>query len=219
MTLVSVGPAWFFGIDIVFELVFAIITLIVSIFAFKIYKISLQKQVKLFGVAFLLISISYFIESILNYLILSKLNENICQVMKINSVVILNGLGVSINILLMTMGLALLAFMTFKTEKLRIYWLTLSMALFAIFFSRNALFLFFLFASIFLIFISWYYVDNYLKNKQIKTLLVAVAFIFLLFGKIHFIFSVDHKLFYVIGHFLEIIAYLLILWNLYLVRK
>jgi hypothetical protein len=50
-------------------------------------------------------------------------------------------------------------------------------------------------------------------------MLVAAAFLFLLFGRAHFIMSVDHELFYALGHILELVAYIFILWNFYLVRK
>ena len=58
-------PKWFFGYGVAFELIFAIITLAVALYSFKVYKLSNQNQPKLFGIAFLFFSISYFIQSIL----------------------------------------------------------------------------------------------------------------------------------------------------------
>jgi len=58
-----------------------------------------------------------------------------------------------------------------------------------------------------------------MRRKQKKNLLVLLAFCFLLFGSVHFLVSVNHALFYVIGHFLELIAYVLILTNLLLLMK
>ena len=70
-----------------------------------------------------------------------------------------------------------------------------------------------------MIFITWHFIKNYMNKKHPNTLLIALAFLFLLFGSFHFLISVDHQLFYAIGHILELFAYLLILLNLYLVRK
>src|SRR3989338_6048850 len=39
------------------------------------------------------------------------------------------------------------------------------------------------------------------------------------FGKIHFLFALDHGTYYVVGHVLELAAYLLILANLILVLR
>jgi formate hydrogenlyase subunit 3/multisubunit Na+/H+ antiporter MnhD subunit len=212
-------PDWFFGFDIIFELAFAIITLIVALYAFKVYRLSEQNQSKLFGWAFIFFSISYFIQSLLNFVIISKLSETICDVIKLQSVTILNAWGISIHMILLIIGLVTLAYMTLKINNPKAYSLVLLISLFSIILSLNKIYWFYFLSSILLIFIVIHYTQNYLKNKQSKTLLVLMAFLFLLFGHIHFIFAVNHALFYVIGHFLELIAYILILINLLLVLK
>jgi hypothetical protein len=212
-------PAWFFNYVILFDLAFAIITFIVGLFAFKIYKLSNQKQSKLFGIAFIFISIHYFIQSFLNYSIISKLNENICNFMKLESVNYFNTLGTYSHMILLMIGLITLVYMTLKIKSPEVYSLFLIISFIPILFASNKLFLFYALSSLFLIYISIHYLKNYINNKQPKTLLVLIAFLFLLFGSIHFIFSVDHSTYYIIGHFLELIAYILILINLILVLK
>nr|MCK4929463.1 hypothetical protein [Nanoarchaeota archaeon] len=219
MVHLPIVPEWFLGYDIILELAFAIITLIVSIYAFKIYKLSGQRQSKFFGIAFLFISIAYFIQSFLNFVILSKLNENICRGLKIASVNFLNSIGIYAYIIFFGIGLITLTYMTLRIKSAKIYSLLLIIILLSFLSSSNTLYLFYLLSSVLLIYIFIHYLMNYLKNKQAKTLLVLVAFAFLLFGSIHFIFSVNHGLYYVIGHFLELIAYLFILINLILVVK
>jgi hypothetical protein len=219
MSFTMFSPSWFFGIDVGLELAFAVVTLIVALFALKIYRLSDQQQAKLFGISFLLISISYFIQSLLNYLIISKLDQNISSVMKLQSVIFLDTIEIYAHMVLMMAGLALLAYMTFRTTKLRLYLLLLISSLGAIFMSENTLYMFFLMTSLYLLFICWHQFDTYIRNRDTKTLLIVLAFILLLFGQIHFIISVNHELFYVIGHVLELLAYLLVLWNFYLVQK
>ena len=215
----NLSPNWFFGWDVVLELSFAFIVLFVSIFAFKIYKKSSQESVKLMSLSFLFISISYFIKSFFNFLIIRNLNENICKIIKVRSIIIFDTYGILIHMFFMMIGLVILAFMTFKSRNFKILWLMLIISLSGLFFSKNSIYVFYLFSSIYLIFISIHFIKNYLKNKQVKILFIAIAFLFLLFGSIHFLFSVNYKLFYVLGHMLELIAYLLILINLYLVLK
>lgn len=219
MVLVSLSPSWFYGYDIVLELFFAIISIMVTILAFKIYKKTSQKNVTLFGTSFLFIGVSYIIQSFINFLILSKLNENVCIVFKVQSVSLFNNLGILVHILFMTIGLCLLVYLTFKQEKIRILLLLILVSVFGIFLSKNILYTFYLFSTLFLIIISWYFISNYLKNKKINTLTIAIAFLFLLFGNFHFLISVNHQLFYALGHVLELIAYILILINYSMVLK
>ena len=213
------SPPWFFGYDAILEFVFAVVSLVIALFAFKIYKVSDQKQVKLFGIAFLFVSLSYFTQSLFNYLIISRTNATICRALNWWSVALFDTLGLYVHMGLMIIGLIILVYMSFKTEKQRILWLLLATSLLILLLSANRVYIFFLLSSVYLLFITWHFVENYLSNRKTRTLLVAVAFLFLLFGNIHFIFSVDHQLFYVIGHFLELCAYLLILWNFFLVLR
>ena len=218
MSFTYFSPGWFFGYDIALELSFAVISLMVALFAFRIYRLTSQRYAKLFGISFTLISISYFIQSIFNFLIVTNANQRICDAFRFQSVSLFNILSIYFHIIFMTIGLVVLTYMTLKTEKRRILWLLLAISLPAIFLTET-LYMFFLLSTVYLAFISWYYIRNYLRNMQTKTLLVAIAFVFLLFGSMHFIISVNHQVFYVIGHILELFAYLFILWNFYLVRK
>ncbi len=219
MSFTYLAPEWFFGYDVILELLFAIVTLMVSLFAFRMYKATDQDQIRLFGISFSFISVSYFIQSVFNYLMISKANENICNAFKIRSIVLFDTAGLHTHILFMTAGLILLVYMAFKIDDIRVLWLMVLLTLLGIFLNQDIQYMFFLFSTIYLIYLSWHFIKNYLRNRQSKTLLVAIAFVFLLFGMFHFLFSVDHRLFYVVGHLLELVAYLMLLLNFYLVRK
>lgn len=210
---------WFFGWGIIFKLFFALISLSVSLYAFKIYKLSKQNQPKLFGFAFLFFSLSYFIQSFLNFAIISKLNQNICDFLKIQTVETLNILGMYTHMILFMIGIVTLIYMTLNITNKKLYSLILTISLLFILIPQNNLYAFYLLSSIFLIYIFTHYLSNFLKNKQTKTLLISTAFAFLLFGNLHFIFAINHALLYILGNFLELIAYLLILSNLILILK
>lgn len=219
MTLISFSPTWFYGYDVFLEAGFAIAALIIAIFSFSLYKKTDQKQIRLFGIAFLLIAISYIIQSVLNFLTISQTDTYVCNVLNMQSMSMFGVYAIFAHTMFMTSGLVLLAYMTFKIEKIRILWLMLAISFIAIVFSASPLYSFFLISSILLAIILWYYISNYLQSRQTTTLLVVLAFAFLLFGSLHFMLSVDHELYYVIGHVLEFFAYTLILANLYLVRS
>lgn len=219
MVLMSFSPTWFYGFDVGLEFFYAIISLIVSGLAFKIYKKTTQKNVGLFGIAFIFIGASYLIQSVINYLMLTRLNENFCQFIRLQSITAFNHAGMIVHILFMTVGLSFLLYLTFKHENIRILVLLIVLPIIGIFLSQNIVYTFYLFSTIFLALISWHFIFNYLKNRKSQTLLIAVAFLFLLFGNFHFIVSVDHQLFYAIGHILELIAYMLILINYLTILK
>jgi len=219
MVHVLISPPWFFGYDVAFQVSFAIISLIVSLFAFKIYKETNSRLTKYFGVSFLLISVSYFIQSILNFLILMKVNQNICSIVKLQHIAEFEFCGIFTHIFLLTLGLSILLYTTLKDKRKRTLWLLIIVAFAAIFMGGKPIYMFYVVSTIYLSFISYHFIANYLSNKKITTLLVAIAFLFLLFGTVHFLIAVNHQLFYAIGHILEFFAYAFILANLYLIRK
>lgn len=213
------APDWFIGYDVFLELAFAVITLIVSLYAFKVYRIAEHKRTELFGIAFLLISISYFLQSFLNMAILSNFNNNICSALNINNLISLNYVEFHIHIVFFLLGLLTLAYMTLKISSKKAYILMATMLFLTVFLSPDHLIAFYFLSTVLLLFISIQYLLNYINNREHKTLLVLLGFLFLLFGSIHFLLSVNHAIFYVISHILELVAYTLILINLILVVK
>jgi len=208
------------GYDVVLELLFGMISLVLSLFAFKVYRETDQRQTKLFGIAFLFMSLSYFVQSLFNFLIISAAKGAVCKVMYVSIFNWYNFLGVYTHILLMTMGLVVLTYMTLKVQKPMLLWMMLLISLTALFFSEEHFFTVFLILStVYFIFISIHFVNNYRKNKDRKSLVVALAFLFLLFGSINFIFCTQADIFYLAAHLLALVAYLFILLDFYLVLK
>ena len=125
--MVSLGfsPDWFFKYGIAFELVFAIITLFVAIYSFKIYKISKEKSTALFGFAFLLFSASYVIQSILNLGILYELSSNVQILQKVSQSINLGFSALYSHMILIMAGLVILSLLCFKTRNLKLLLLLL----------------------------------------------------------------------------------------------
>ncbi|MBU0757186.1 MAG: hypothetical protein KKF44_03920 [Nanoarchaeota archaeon] len=219
MTLVYFSPQWFFGYDIVLEIFFFIIALITSLLALRVYKLTNAQQAGLFSLSFMLISISYLIQSILNYLIISKLNESVCRIVKIQSVAQFDIIGFFAHIIFMTIGLAILVYMTLKVRKNSLLLLLIITNIGAIFYSKNSILMFFWLSSMYVGYLVLHFAVNYFKNRNFKSMTVVLAFMFLFFSNIHFLFTINHQLYYVIGHISEFIAYILFLTNFYLVLK
>ena len=209
----SFVPNWFLGYGLIFELAFAVITLAVSLYSFRIYKLSGQKQSKLFGTAFLLFSLSYFIQLFINIGIIFELNE-VMTLLEFQDILTLNSLAIFSHMVFFTLGLVTLAYMILNLKNKWVYIGFMALSMLFIFFSADRISFFYVLSSLLLIVISVYYLKNYLKNKHSRTILMVVAFIFLFLGHAHFIFLINHENYYVVGNFLEFFAYTLILINL-----
>nr|MBA4405558.1 hypothetical protein [Nanoarchaeum sp.] len=213
------SPNWFSGLDIIFELIFAIILLVIAVFAFRAYKLSDQKKIKYIGYGFLFIGISYIIQSIFNFLIIAKLDDNICKMVLLQQVALLELLGLYSHLIFWTIGLMFLVYMTFRSENKMLLVLLNLIALISIFLSQNHLIMFYALSSAVLIYLIGHFMNNYLVCHKRNALLIAAAFVFLLVSQIHFLFSMDHIKFYVMGHVFELLAYLIILFNFYRIHK
>ncbi|MFW6286064.1 MAG: hypothetical protein ACOC16_02985 [Nanoarchaeota archaeon] len=219
MVLLHFSPPWFYGYDILLEFFFMIISFIVGTFAFYIYRKTKQRSVKYFSIAFYFISLSYLIQTLINIVLFLNMTEKIYCNLTNPFIITLSNLAKITHIFFLIVGLGIILFTTFREDKKRLLTLFILMPLLIIFLSSNLLYMFYLISSIYLAFISWNYILNFVKTKKFKTFLVAVAFLFLFFGSFHFLLSVNHQVFYAIGLFLELLAYILILTNLYLIIK
>jgi len=202
-------PFWFLGAHTIFQLIFTVMTLVIGIYSSKVYSLTKKRNVKLFSIAFFLFSLHYFIESVLNILTHFNIltgNESLIT-------------GTYSHMLIFSMGLIVLLYLTLGFKKTSTFALMSVITLTIVFFSKSKLDTFYLLASIFLIYISYFYLKNYLKNKDRTSLVSFIAFVFLLFGYIHYFFSVNHEFFYALAHFFELFAYGLILLNLKLIKN
>lgn len=213
MTDISFIPNWFFIYSLAFDLIFALITLTVSLYSFKIYNLSNQRQSKLFGLAFLFFSISYFIQFSLNIMIIQEVGGKIISMFEFQDIINLNNLSIFVHMLFFTAGLITLFYMILNFKNKFVYGSLVFVSILLLILSANKIGFFFIFSSILLIIISIYYLNNSIKNNNKRSLLIVIAFFLLLMGHIHFIFLMNYELEYVLGCFLELAAYVLILIN------
>ena len=219
MPVAYLVPEWFFGYDIIAELIFALITFFIGLYSFKIYKLTGQKQSQLFCFSFLFISLAYILQSFLNFALLYEINEQVVSFLQLKEISTLVAIELYTYIIFYMIGLITLTYMTLKIKSKRVYSLLILLTLTSLIISSNKLLLFGVISSILLAYICIHYVTNYLAHKQRKTLLVAIAFALLFLSTIHFNFSINHYYPYFGGHILALFAYSLLLTNLLLVIK
>lgn len=228
-------PKEFLTISIVIEVLFALILLSVALFSLKVYYISKQRETKLFGISFFLIALSYIMLACIHITILSETITAIAQSITPN-LARLGVVGISAQILLFLSGLVTLAYTKLRIKSGKIYFLLMGLSLITLitpfiivtllynpieFRSLQTLLLTLRVLAIFiLIFILYNYIEECLRNKNKKTLMITIAFSLLLVSNAEFMFSLAYYQAYIIGHILEFIAYLFILISLILtVRK
>ncbi|MGY4883984.1 MAG: hypothetical protein ACP5NZ_00195 [Nanobdellota archaeon] len=214
MAGLSFVPEWFFIYGLAFGLVFASITLGVSLYSFKIYRLSGQRQSKFFGIAFLFFSLSYLIQFILNLAVFYELNERILNWIEFQNIITLNSLSIFAHMILFTLGLVTLIYMILGIKKGWIYAGMMILSILFILFSADKINFFYMLSTLLLAIISIYYFKHSIENKKSKSVPIVVAFFFLLIGHVHFIFLINSQIEYVLGNFLELAAYVIILINL-----
>ena len=206
-------PLWFVKYSIGLELIFAIVTLLIAIFAFKIYNLTAQRQLKLFSLGFFATALSYIIWFTLNSFALARLNDQTSMLLidQTSDIVNLAAYG---HVILYLTGLAILVYTTLKSESLRTLTLLIAMSIIPIFVTCNTALLFNVIAAIYLAYLVIHYAAEYKEKRIQNTLYILTAFILLLTGTIELLFSTGHYLNFVIAHICILGSYLLLLASL-----
>src|SRR3989344_2734487 len=196
-------PNWFFGFDIAMEILFAVITFITAVMAFKINSVTKERKIKLFGIAFLLISLSYIVLGGLNFWFVNLVSSGFRQV-TIDNVQLIGVVSLYLYMVLFASGLITLAYINCDVKKGKIYYLLFGLGLLVIAASLHKLITFRILSVFLLSFISYHYFEEYLKNKNKKAFWSLIAFSLLFLSCVDFIFSPFYYQAYVIGHLLEL---------------
>lgn len=207
------APAWFITFSIVFEALFALILIAISLTSYRFYKVSRQEKLRLFSFAFGSIALYYIIKSLINANLIAS--ESIPKAKLLD----LGQLSLVAHIFFMLAGLMILIYLTLNVKNNRLFTLLTLIVFLTAFMSRNSVVIFHVISSVLLGFISLHYYESYKKKPHQGNLLVFIAFLLLLLAHLDFIFSISNPIFFVIGHFIEFTSYLLFLINLIIVVK
>lgn len=217
MPYIYIVPKWFFTYSIAFELLFTIVTLAVAYYALKVHKIYKDRASKIFGLSFILFALSYFSWVLVNLFLLSQISETY-EAISLTDLNTIGLVGVYSYMIFHLLGTSLLSYLTLKTKKIQIFIIMLALSVGGIMLSYNKIASFYIASSIFLLSIIGYYIYEYIQNKNKQTLIVLLAFVFLLITNITFLYT-NSDYYFVTGHILDLIAYALILINLILIKK
>ncbi len=206
-------PNWFFGYDIVLEVLFGVIAAFVAFYALRMYNLTRQREFGLFGASFILISLSYFAWSIINLLLVEELNET-TRVLVLNEINVLGVIGIYSHILLFMAGLITLLYMTCKVKDPKLYSALIIISSLAILFAYNKSLLIYTLSSVILVYITFYYGLLYQRTKAPNLFQIFMAFFILLVANIITAFVRTESLNYVSIHLLQLISFGIILFTL-----
>jgi hypothetical protein len=216
MTHLYLVPQWFFGFDIGLEILFGIITLFVALSAYKIYKISKEGSMKNFGTGFLLVACSYIAWAIVNLSLFFQMQQGPMGPMGIPPMdfVIISSLGIYAHMILLAIGLITLVYATLGTRSPRTYYLLLGLGLVAVVASFDKIATFRIVSVFLLSYVVYHFFIQWQEHRNKNLLYSFIAFALLLASNLDFAFAGNYYGAYVIGHALELFAYLIILKNL-----
>lgn len=219
MEVLYIVPSWFYGYDALLQILFAIVSLMVSVYAYKIYKISKQKEARLFSYSFLLIFLSYIVLTLVSIRYTIPIdNDDTIRNILIRELSI-NTFVVYLHVLLFLAGLVTLAYTTLSKRDHRTYVLILSLIIGIVLTAPQTTNVVYMISSILTLFIFIHYFENYLVTKNNRLVLTTTAFFLLFLGSLDFIFSDSNHLYYVGGHLINLAAYLIILGVLIITVK
>ncbi len=209
----------FLTFALIFQILFALVTLMISLISFKIFGLTGKERTGYFGIAYLLISASYGVQAFYNMIILSKLDPRVLVMLGIHPVSVFFNQGLYFHVFLMTLGLSLLLYSTFKTRNKKILSVLVLTAVLLQVYSNDLLASFFIISTIYSFFLLHYFHWNHTMIKTSGSFLIFMSFLFLFLGQLMFYFVRLNIFFYSLAHILNLIAYLLMLYNLYLIFK
>jgi len=208
MEVIHIIPSWFLGLNIALEILFAIVTGVIAYYAFKIYRISDQRELKLFGASFTFLSVSYIFLTLINLLFLSVTQGNIHS-LNVDRIIDLKDVFVGLFVFSFLLGFVTLFYTTLKIESGRVYTLLAILFIVAINYTADKSFMIYFLASIFLLFINYHYFREYYLKKNKNTLLTFIGMTFLLASNISLIVEANYFIptMYVVSNALEFVGY------------
>jgi len=217
------GPSWFYGIDSVFEIVAMFITLFIAVYSIRIYFLSKLKKFLYFTLAFLFLSASYFIRAIADYVVYSSLTAHIPNLMltvqTIAPLPAIYSFVYLIYVFLTFAGFMILVAIFMRIRKVQTVSLLFALVLVLALFSQSRFLAFHLTMIILLLYIVVHLLHNYIKKGTISAFFVLLSMISLLIGHVFFYLSSFDRLFYAVGHVLQLSGFLLLLINMFLVLR
>ena len=191
------------GYDALIEFIHMIIAGAVAFTAYKVYRVTQEKSIKMLSMGFLMLCIAYAIIGIGN--ITLYLQQTVFVQDTFFFIIHFGYLAAK------TLGLLTLACIPLKIYDVKIYGILAALVLLCTYASTTSFAVYQIIGLLFYVVILHAYVKSYLLHHNKNTLLIALGFTSLLLAAVDFLFLGEGFIFYILGHLLEFVGYGLIL--------
>ncbi|MBR9703756.1 hypothetical protein GOV10_06960 [Candidatus Woesearchaeota archaeon] len=195
---------------IIFTTLFFLVSLGISYFSYKAYRLTKLRRPKLFTYAFLLLAFSH----LFTFVAMSqKLFSGKGQIMMRDSGILEVAMATYI------LGIILFFYTTLKSRDVQVPLVLALIISFVLVFLQHAAFIFHGISTILLAFVAWYYWKSYARQKHLNNLTIFFAFFAILLGNLLLVFTQRHSAFFTVAQTLQLVGYLAFLANLIWVLK
>ncbi len=219
------NPHWFYGKDIIIDIVSIFVLFLIAFFSIKFYKLNKRNKNYLFlALSFIFIGCSFIFKIITNFTIYYHVLETrrigfmTFTYNAVNSSHILFFVGFLIYRLLMLFGLYMLYSIYLKQQKSNIFLISY-LIIISTYFSSSTYYLFHITSLFFLVIITYRYLKNYKKNRDSTTKLLAYSFGMITLSQVVFVFVAINTFLYVIAELIQLASYISLLITFIMVLR
>ncbi|MFP4524716.1 MAG: hypothetical protein ACLFO2_05430 [Candidatus Woesearchaeota archaeon] len=220
LTLVF-SPQWFYGYDIIFELLGILVTGLIGLYSLKLYRFSKERTYKYFGLSFLAFAVSFAAKIATNFVLYYKhtvkttLQEVIITHNLLQKSNLLLQAGYDVHRFLLLLGLLGIYWIVSKSIENEHRWLLLYLLFVVSLFSFSTYYVFHLTAAFLLLFITRHLYKVAMRRKAPKTAkLNFLAFTLLLLSQLVFVFVRINKAIYVVAEFVQLAGFVVFLFSI-----
>jgi hypothetical protein len=217
------GPNWFYGLDIGFELIVMLITLLIAFYSLRIYLVARQRVHIYFTLAFLSIALSYLFRAAIDWVayrsLLGRMPNLEAAISRFMTLQTLYDTGFFAYIFFAFAGFMILLAVYVGITRYRTVALLLVVVLALAIISKNAFLAFHMILIVMLGYVVYHLFRNYAEKKSTSKFLVLYGFSCLLAAQAFFVLVVYRRIFYIAGHSLQLFGFTMLLLSLVLVLR
>ena len=218
MIQVVYTPIWFYGKDLIIDVISAFVLLLIASFSIRYYKIEKKNKNYInLAISFFLIALSFSFKTLTNFTIYYKVLETknfglfslTYQLIKTSDILFFTGF--LLYRLLTLLGLYMLYSIYQKKQPKSNIFLIIFFILTSTYFSQSAYYIFHLTSLVILSFVTFQYYKNFKKNRQSTAKLLTSSFAIIGISQIFFVFVNINNMIYVLAELTQLLGYLILL--------
>lgn len=203
----ALGPRWFLGVDVLFDIFFLAVTLIVAIIALRAHRFFKEGKYFHLGVGFALLALNYLILAITNFLVFAREGEVEFAFERLMNLQVVIAHAHDLRAILFLLALTVLALLYLRIPDLWAKSLIVLLVLFGFALSGDAGSMFYVLASLLLLAIIVKLGESYLRHPSKYALLVLLGFLGILVGRVLLSVLFVSPVLYVVAHIITLAGY------------